>query len=99
MEILWFNPEFVRQEVIPSLRFPQEDVLLKFEERKKRTWDLERAGQLAREHQGKVKIIFRTGTGEAKRVYATVLASDRECVTLAGGATLPTRSILALEFF
>lgn len=99
MEALRSNPEFVRGEMIPHLCFPQEDALLLFEERRRRLRNIERAVQLAREHQGKVKIIFRTGTGDLKRVYCTVLACDYEKATLLGGPTLPIRSIVAVEFF
>jgi hypothetical protein len=99
METFRSNPEFVRGEMIPELGFTQEDALLLFADRQKRYQDLERAVLLAREHQGKVKIIFRTGTRELKRVYSTVVAFDSEKAILMGGASLPIRSILAVEFF
>jgi hypothetical protein len=76
-----------------------EDALVRFDDRKRRLRNLERAMVLGNGYHGKVKIIFKTGTGELKRVYATVRQVNCDSVALQSGATMPTRSIVAVEFF
>ncbi|PTX19352.1 hypothetical protein C8N40_10483 [Pontibacter mucosus] len=89
----------VEKELIPSLRFGQEDVLTDPEARKKRMWDLNRATALGNVYRGKVEITFQAADGVQRRVDTTVWAVDDRFMTLKAGCSIPVTSIVGIEFF
>ncbi|WP_205503665.1 hypothetical protein [Rufibacter psychrotolerans] len=91
--------QLIEKEIIPQLQFGQEDVLPDKESKVRRQHDLERASRLGNGYQGKVELSFQVVTGDVLRVQTTIWQVDKEFTTIKSGVTLPTRSILGVEFF
>ncbi|WP_207435480.1 hypothetical protein [Sabulibacter ruber] len=91
--------QLIDKETIPQLQFGQEDVLPDKESKTRRLHDLERASRLGNGYHGKVEITFQVATGDILRVQTTIWQADKDYTTIKAGATLPTRSILGVEFF
>ncbi|GAB2782735.1 hypothetical protein HNQ93_002212 [Hymenobacter luteus] len=91
--------ETVEKEVIPTLRFPTEDVLTDKAEIQRRRHDAERAATLGNAYHGKLDIYFQTADGSVKRVYTTVWATHEEYLTLKSGISLPLRAVLSFDFY
>ncbi|WP_460894279.1 hypothetical protein [Rufibacter soli] len=89
----------VEKEIIPELQFSTQDVLPDQDARKKRLHDLERASLLGNGYHGKVEITFQVASGEVLRMQTTIWQADKEFTSLKSGASLPTSSILGVEFF
>lgn len=89
----------VEKDVLPTLRFPHEDVLSTAEQRRMRQHDAERATLLGNNYQGKLDIYFKTADGIAHRVYTTVWAATPEHLTLKSGTSLPLRAVIGFDFY
>ncbi|OON70139.1 hypothetical protein [Hymenobacter sp. CRA2] len=93
------SAETVAKETIPTLHFPQEDVLHTPDERKLRRFDADRACALGNNEHGKLDIYFKTADGQTKRVQTTVWGVHESYLTLKAGVTLPIRSIIGFDFY
>lgn len=93
------SPELVLKDMIPSLKFSQEDVLVLLSDRQRRKQTLHQAVALGLRYQSRVKIVFKTESGKAKRLYTTVWALNKDRVTLTGGDSMPVRSIVSVNLF
>jgi hypothetical protein len=93
------NHQLIEKEIIPQLKFSTQDVLQDQEAKVKRLHDLERASLLGNGYQGKVEIAFLVATGDILRVRTTIWQADKEFTTIKAGVTLPTPSVLSVEFF
>ena len=91
--------ETVEKEVIPTLRFPQEDVLTDKADMERRRVDAERACRLGNAYHGKLDIFFQTADGQPKRVQTAVWGSHNEYLTLKAGIMLPLRAVLGFDFY
>ncbi|SNR31810.1 MULTISPECIES: hypothetical protein [Hymenobacter] len=91
--------ETVDKDVIPTLRFSQEDVLTDPAAIKRRRHDAERATTLGNAYHGKLDIYFQTEDGSTKRVYTTVWATHEEYLTLKSGISLPLRAVVSFDFY
>ena len=91
--------ETVEKEAIPTLRFPQEDVLTDKVALERRRVDAERASRLGNAYQGKLDIFFQTADGQPKRVQTTVWGAHPEYLTLKAGIMLPLRAVLGFDFY
>jgi hypothetical protein len=91
--------ETLEKEVIPTLRFPQEDVLTDKAALERRRVDAERASRLGNAYQGKLDIFFQTADGQPKRVQTTVWGAHPEYLTLKAGIMLPLRAVLGFDFY
>ncbi|RNI31287.1 hypothetical protein [Rufibacter latericius] len=91
--------QLIEKESIPQLQFGHDDVLQEKEMKVRRQHDLERASRLGNGYQGKVEITFQVASGEILRVQTTIWQADKEFTTIKSGVTLPTHSILGVEFF
>lgn len=89
----------VEKESLPTLRFPQHDVLPVVADRQRRRHDAERAMALGNAHHGKLDIHFQTADGATHRVSTTVWAADAEHLTLKAGITLPLRAVVGFDFY
>lgn len=90
--------ETVEKEVIPTLHFPQEDVLTDKAQLARRRADAERASRLGNNHHGKPDIFFQTADGQIKRVQAAVWGAHTDYLTLKAGIMLPLRAVLGFDF-
>lgn len=91
--------ETVEKEQIPTLRFPQQDVLTDKAALERRQADAERATRLGNTYQGKLDIFFQTADGQPKRVQTTVWGAHAEYLTLKAGIMLPLRAVLGFDFY
>ncbi|WP_181305639.1 hypothetical protein [Rufibacter sp. XAAS-G3-1] len=91
--------QLIDKEIIPQLQFGPDDVLEEKELKVKRQHALERASRLGNGYQGKVELSFQVATGDVLRVQTTIWQADKEFTTIKAGVTLPTHSILGVEFF
>ncbi|MBC3539932.1 hypothetical protein ACFSC6_04935 [Rufibacter sediminis] len=91
--------QLIEKEHIPQLHFGHEDVLQDKDARVKRQHDLERASRLGNGYQGKVEITFQVASGEILRMQTTIWQADKEFTAIKSGVTMPTTSILGVEFF
>lgn len=91
--------ETIEKESIPTLRFPQEDVLTDKADLARRSADAERASRLGNGYQGKLDIFFQTADGQPKRVQTTVWGAHPEYLTLKAGIMLPLRAVLGFDFY
>jgi hypothetical protein len=91
--------QLIEKEIIPQLNFKTEDVLSDKAAQTKRLHDLDRASLLGNGYQGKVEITFQVVSGDILRVRTTIWQADKQFATIKAGVTLPTSSILSVEFF
>lgn len=91
--------ETVAKEMIPTLRFPQEDVLATPELRRLRRFDADRACALGNNDHGKLDIYFKTADNELKRVQTTVWAAHETYLTLKAGMTIPLSAVVGFDFY
>lgn len=80
-----------------ALKFHSNDVLNTNDERIDRYNDLTIALKLGNLYKEKVTIVFKELNG-LRKIYTTVWQIDKEIVSLKGGVTLPTRSIVNVKF-
>ena len=90
--------QLVEKETIPTLHFPQDDVLTDTAEQQVRRHDAERATALGNAYHNKVTIYFQTDDGATKCVTAAVWAAHEQYIALKAGITLPLRAVLGFEF-
>ncbi len=91
------SPRLVEKETIPTLNFPDDDVLSANSERDQRLKDLKNANELGDLAQYKVKILFEDISGP-KKVETTIWkTTDRE-VILKYGITLPIHRVAKVYF-
>ena len=88
----------IEKEVIPTLTFTKEDVLLKEEDVTVRKLSLARALTLGNGQKRKVKIYFELEKGEKNSVETTIWAVGEDFVTLKAGALIPVHAISEIEF-
>jgi hypothetical protein len=81
--------ETIEKESIPTLRFPQEDVLTDKDALERRRADAERASRLGNAYHGKLDIFFQTA----------VWGAHTEYLTLKAGIMLPLRAVLGFDFY
>jgi len=91
--------ETIEKESIPTLRFPQEDVLTDKDAQERRRADAERASRLGNAYHGKLDIFFQTADGQHKRVQTAVWGAHTEYITLKAGIMLPLRAVLGFDFY
>ncbi len=91
--------ELLEKEVLPTLHYPQTDVLPTPLERTARRREADRAMALGNNYHGKVDIYFKTADGQSHRVYTTVWATSNEHITLKSGTTLPMRAVVMFDFY
>jgi hypothetical protein len=91
--------ETIEKESIPTLRFPQADVLTDKTALERRHADAERASRLGNAYHGKLDIFFQTADGQLKRVQTAVWGAHPEYLTLKAGIMLPLRAILGFDFY
>ena len=91
--------QLIEKESIPQLQFGTEDVFQDKDSKVRRQVDLERASRLGNGYQGKVELTFQIASGEILRVQTTIWQADKDYTTIKSGVTMPTRSILGVEFF
>jgi hypothetical protein len=91
--------ETIEKESIPTLRFPQADVLTDKTALERRRADAERASRLGNAYHGKLDIFFQTADGQLKRVQTAVWGAHPEYLTLKAGIMLPLRAILGFDFY
>jgi|SRR6476661_2639812 len=91
--------ETVAKETLPTLHFPQEDVLKTEAERRRRAHEAQRAVTLGNAYHGKLDIYFQTADGATKRVQTTVWAADGEHLTLKSGVSIPMRAVSSMDFY
>jgi hypothetical protein len=90
------NAVVLKKELVPSLTFPQQDVLIDFDSKRNRFFDLMRAMRLGNLFKQKVKLYF---MDFMKRfcVETTVWHANTQHVTLKGGAVIPVNRIFKVE--
>jgi hypothetical protein len=92
--------ETVEKELIPTLQFPQTDVLNGHQaESERRRADADRACRLGNAYHGKLDIFFQTADGQTKRVQTAVWGAHPEYLTLKAGIMLPLRAVLGFDFY
>lgn len=92
--------ETIEKEVIPTLRFPHDDVLSRSKaESERRRVDADRACRLGNAYHGKLDIFFQTADGQTKRVQTAVWGAHPEYLTLKAGIMLPLRAVLGFDFY
>lgn len=87
--------QVVDKEQIQFLKFPNEDVLLKDNEKKNRFLDLQRALYLGNLEREKVRITFKDDAG-IKRVETTIWAVTDRSVILKKSTLIPLTRILSV---
>ena len=88
----------IAKEQVSNFRFSATEVLNRELERIYRLFSLRRAEKLGNSFKGKVRIFFRTHDNQTKAVDTTVWSATEDYVSLKGGASIPVRSILGVEF-
>lgn len=84
--------ELVEKELIPSMKFPVEEVLLTEEERKQRARKIHRATSLGNLEKHKVHIVFEDNNG-LKKTSTTIWAQTEKKIVLKGGNSIPVHRI------
>ena len=82
------NPVSIEKEHVGGLHFPGDEVLNTKEDVLKRTYELERAGQLGNGDNVKMKIVFEDAEG-LKQVETTIWAVTKDRIVLKHGITIP----------
>ena len=85
------NPLLVDKEIIGSLHFPSDEILISPDMQQQREYDLERAASLGTDRV-KMKILFEDENG-LKQVETTVWAVTKDRVVLKHGVTIPIKRI------
>ena len=97
MDTSQIHANLINKEVIPQLKFAQEDVITDKMEKVKRMNDLKWATILGNGYHGKVNILIQTADEEVKRVETTVWDYDQDFVIFKSGTSIPIRCILSIE--
>lgn len=80
------------------MRFYPSEVLTEKTQRQWRLHDLQRALILGNIEHCHANIIFKTSEGSLQQVQATIWSVSEEYVLLKGGAFIPVRAIVDLEY-
>lgn len=83
----------IEKEIVPTLDFPNSEVLESQEEKKKRDYTLNRASVLGNIDQTKMKIIFKDSEG-LKKIFTTIWGVTDKYVILKGASLLPLNRIV-----
>ena len=90
--------ELLPKEKLSEINFVREDVLQDPVKIRLRTIYLKKAEALGNTYKGKVKMIFKTNAGSVFGVETTIWSADENHITIKGGISIPTRSIIEIEF-
>lgn len=91
------TPELIEKESIPSLHFPNEDVLTSKDEKNILIRKLQNATTLGNIEHNKCKIIFKDSEG-VKAVETTIWATADKNIVLKQGVVIPIHRILDVRF-
>ena len=87
----------IEKELISSLKFPKEEVLIDENEKKERQKTLEKALSLGNLDKVKVKIVFEDAEA-TKMVYTTIWAITDKNVLLKADRKIPIHRIRTIDF-
>lgn len=90
------NAVVLKKEMVPALTFPSQDVLIDFESKRNRFFDLMRAMRLGNLFKHKVKLYF-MDVLKKFCVETTIWHANTKHVTLKGGVIIPVNRILKVE--
>ena len=89
------NMTIVEKEIIPTLNFPEGEILTEDVDKKERAMRLNRAIRLGNNHKRKVKITFQDDEG-VKRVETTIWAVTEQNIVLKAGVNIPIERVLTV---
>jgi hypothetical protein len=92
------NIHSIPKESVPGTRFFPSEVITDKAQRQWRLYDLQRALILSNIDHCHANIIFKTSEGSLQQVQATIWSVSDDFVLLKGGAFIPVRAIIALEY-
>lgn len=88
----------IEKEIIPSLSFRKEEILISQEHIKRRKANISKAMTLGNGQKRKVKIFFELDSGEKYAVETTIWAAGQDYVSLKAGTSIPIHAISSIEF-
>jgi hypothetical protein len=98
MKILPKNVTVVAKELLGEISFIKEDALADPAQKRLRDIYLKKAEMLGNGYKTKVKIVFRTEHNDLMAVETTIWSANEDYISLKGGISLPTKSIVDIEF-
>ena len=90
--------QILPKEELSEISFVKEDVLKDPVKIRLRGIYLKKAELLGNAYKSKVKMIFKTVNGSVFGVETTIWSADENHITIKGGISIPTKSILEIEF-
>jgi hypothetical protein len=88
----------VAKELLGEVEFVKEDVLSDPAQRRLRDIYLKKAEMLGNGYKAKVKLVFRTEKNDLLAVETTIWSANEEYISLKGGISIPTKSVVDIEF-